>query len=89
MNFEKALELLTPEQRMDARRRDMLYSVKSIRQYLEELKEVEKATKRMIAIDLEIEKLPIEKQRTRQKRIEAQRKAFNEYVYLIQNEELI
>ena len=88
MNLEKALKMLTPEQRTDAGTREMLGDVKTVKAYLWELKEVEKATKRMKTIDLEILQLSPEKQRARQNRIEAQRKAFNELVYVIQNEQL-
>ena len=88
MNLEKALKLLTREQRLDAENREMLGDVKTVKAYLWELKEVEKADKRMKKIDLDIDKLSLEKKRARENRIEAQRKAFNELVYAIQNEPL-
>lgn len=85
MNLRKALELLTPEQRADAENRDMLGSVKSVKAYLWEIVEVEKADKRMKKIDLAISKMSCEKQEERRNRIESQRRSFNEVLYDIQN----
>lgn len=89
MNLEKAMELLTPAQIIDADSREMLGSVKSIKAYLYEIKECEKASKRMKKIDLAISKLALKQQKARLNRIEAQRKAFSEAVYAIEKEALI
>ena len=89
MKLEKALKLLTPAQIIDAHAREMLDNVKSIKAYLTELKEVEIASKRMKKIDLAISKLSPKQQQARANRIEAQRKAFNEAVYDIENKELV
>lgn len=101
MNLERARQLLTPAQREDCAQRYsgedlqipmggscMFDSVSGIKQYLWEIKEVEKATKRMEAIDLAISELSPEDQQKRRNRIEAQRKAFNATVYAIANEPL-
>jgi hypothetical protein len=89
MKYEKALELLSPEQRQDCEGREMLGSVKSIKAYLWETIEVVKASKRMTDIDIGIARLTPEQQQKRRNRIEAQRRAWNKAIHAIENTQVV
>ena len=89
MRYEKALELLSPEQLQDCKEREMLGSVKSIKAYLWEVVEVGKAEKRMKAIDVDIAKFTPKQQQKRRNRIEAQRGAWNKAIHTVENTQVI
>jgi hypothetical protein len=75
----ETLGLLSPEQLEDCANRGMSQSSKDIKQYLWELKEVERATVRMKDIDAAIAALPMEEQLLRDGRLDNQRREFPGY----------
>ena len=75
----ETLGLLSPEQLEDCANRGMSQSSKDIKQYLWQLKEVERATVRMKDIDAAIAALPMEEQLLRDGRLDNQRREFPGY----------
>ena len=73
--YNRALEILTEAQLEDCQRRGMAGSVESMKQYLWEVMEVQKATERMKEIDAKIAALPLEERLRRDARLDSQRKA--------------